>query len=708
MENAGQVPTQQPERPGHSNTRMRNSQPSLHSSVTSIRIAPDAIPSPNSDTGSSQASLHGPVTPRQVAPEAAPLPDRAAIPMIPPTRPGFATVSLFRSFFPKADPYHPHAKKWYCQRGVILNTASITSGFVLLLNFIGTLVLYLHYGNAEIFKGDCDNVSNLSTGIHVVINLLSSLLLGASNLSMQLLVAPTRKEVDEAHRNKIWLDIGVPSLRNLKHIALRKRVAGWILGISSLPLHFLYNSAIFSTLPTNTINLILIRPSFLTGASFNPLQTTATIAQRRNITTLNRERLPPYHIVEQRQGSWSDNNQNDWNVTSACVSQGLNCTSVQAKAISGGFNKNMTVQECLTLHTSWFGNKSDVLLISTQDLLESRLPPQPTNNSFLFAKFSPGFAGPGMYWPCFTSSFDCRKPYLWNRDPSIIKDWNIMRYKIDYCLGYELDSQQYCSVKYSMPIMISIIFTAYLYESKGDSPLATIGDAAVSFLTTPDLTTDRTCLINMNLISNDDRKRSLIRSLMLRFPRIRATLARLRRKKPREDVWRTPRPLTWQDKKPRWSQTATGRRWFWAVFPCIALISTGSGFLALAVETIQRNQGSTGYWRQLGFGTPNEYSQGRLGLNGYIGNLRMNDPSVKKMLLMKSLGGYYVYLYTDIIVANIWQFFLSMLYIQYNSLLTCILANLEWHRYFKHRKALRVSFPIGLQRESSYFVSMPW
>jgi hypothetical protein len=47
-----------------------------------------------------------------------------------------------------------------------------------------------------------------------------------------------------------------------------------------------------------------------------------------------------------------------------------------------------------------------------------------------------------------------------------------------------------------------------------------------------------------------------------------------------------------------------------------------------------------------------------------------------------------------------------MLYVQYNSLLSCMLANREWYLYGLHRKSLRVSFPVGLQR-GSYYLSMP-
>ena len=54
---------------------------------------------------------------------------------------------------------------------------------------------------------------------------------------MQCLSAPTRKEVDEAHAKGKWLDIGVPSVRNLTNIA-KPRVGMWLgLALTSLPLH---------------------------------------------------------------------------------------------------------------------------------------------------------------------------------------------------------------------------------------------------------------------------------------------------------------------------------------------------------------------------------------------------------------------------------------------------------------------------------------
>jgi hypothetical protein len=88
-----------------------------------------------------------------------------------------------------------------------------------------------------LFQGDCTHARRLNTSIHLAINLLGTVLLASSNYAMQCLSAPTRTELDKAHAKTIWLDIGIPSFRNLARIG-RFRLIGWVvLAISSLPLH---------------------------------------------------------------------------------------------------------------------------------------------------------------------------------------------------------------------------------------------------------------------------------------------------------------------------------------------------------------------------------------------------------------------------------------------------------------------------------------
>jgi len=117
---------------------------------------------------------------------------------------------------------------------------------VFLLNLATTLWVTFRKndGSSEdppntLFNGDCNQARQLNTLIHLLINALSTVLLSTSNYAMQCMTAPTRDEVDKAHRARNWLDIGVLSTRNLNAIS-RKRVLLWaILGISSLPLHLL-------------------------------------------------------------------------------------------------------------------------------------------------------------------------------------------------------------------------------------------------------------------------------------------------------------------------------------------------------------------------------------------------------------------------------------------------------------------------------------
>ena len=113
-------------------------------------------------------------------------------------------------------------------------------------------------------------VDDWSTALHVVINILSSLLLSASNYTMQCLGSPTRKEIDMAHSKGSWLDIGLPSVWNIAgRINIRRILFWWILALSSMPIHLLYNSSVFKSLDANQYNVLVVNNDFLTGQPFS-------------------------------------------------------------------------------------------------------------------------------------------------------------------------------------------------------------------------------------------------------------------------------------------------------------------------------------------------------------------------------------------------------------------------------------------------------
>jgi hypothetical protein len=133
-----------------------------------------------------------------------------------------------------------HLKGW--RFGIL--TGSVLASLIFAINVSATVyggvkAVRNDNGRKVIFEGDCEEVRKISTIVHLWINVLSTLLLSASNYAMQCLSAPTRQEVDAARKNKRWLDIGVLSTRNIRSISVRRAVLWAALGLSSTPLHLL-------------------------------------------------------------------------------------------------------------------------------------------------------------------------------------------------------------------------------------------------------------------------------------------------------------------------------------------------------------------------------------------------------------------------------------------------------------------------------------
>ncbi|KAF7536886.1 hypothetical protein G7054_g4182 [Neopestalotiopsis clavispora] len=83
-------------------------------------------------------------------------------------------------------------------------------------------------------------------------------------LGISILVAPTRKEIDEADRKGRFLEIGVPSFKNLFYIKRTRTLVWFAIGICSTLLHFCWNSAIFNSIPIEAIPRALATSDFLT------------------------------------------------------------------------------------------------------------------------------------------------------------------------------------------------------------------------------------------------------------------------------------------------------------------------------------------------------------------------------------------------------------------------------------------------------------
>lgn len=171
--------------------------------------------------------------------------------------------------------------------GVLL--FAFAAAIVLFLNVVLTIIAasiaYSKAGDQEftsatLYRGKCSTSKNWVRGLLFLINVLSTIMLAASNYCMQCLSAPSRKIVDNAHTQQKWLDIGVPSMKNLCFVGWRRCILWILLLISSLPIHLMFvsmfpflrrscltvayrcNSAVFSALGTNEYNALLALADF--------------------------------------------------------------------------------------------------------------------------------------------------------------------------------------------------------------------------------------------------------------------------------------------------------------------------------------------------------------------------------------------------------------------------------------------------------------
>lgn len=361
-----------------------------------------------------------------------------------------------------------------------VSAAAWTASGVLLLNVIFTIAVAAKFGTdggiGTAYDGSCGYVNHLTTWLHVLINALSSLLLSASNYTMQALSAPTRQEVDKAHAKGDWMDIGVASIRNLFRIKWQRVVAWWVLAMSSIPIHLLYNSAIFKTIDTNQYWVVVANLDWLKGGNYTT-----------NIPWAGAPDAGGYYDVTLPYDMAYLNGLRDlWGNATAH----FNATAFQ----------NMSNAECISTYGRNFVSGFNHVLAVTSESGTT------ANETMFFVEQTNGadFYTPNYYWMCeadyfgYATSNKCDTKKL-RQDAS---SWTINGKKIDYCLSQITPA--HCTVQFSLQVLIAVIICNALkagamfwtlYRQK-DVTMVTIGDAVANYLEHPDEVTKGRCLMS--------------------------------------------------------------------------------------------------------------------------------------------------------------------------------------------------------------------
>ncbi|PUU76467.1 hypothetical protein B9Z19DRAFT_1194727 [Tuber borchii] len=383
---------------------------------------------------------------------------------------------------------------WYTgwHTGVLACATSVV--VVLLINV--SLTIYaatnpkykMERGIGILYSGSCDTSRTIGLLLHLGINVLSTLLLSGSNYTQQCLAAPTRSEIDAAHARRRWMDIGVPSIRNLFRIKAERTFLWIAIGITSIPLHLLYNSAVYTSLSANEFVVTLVTNNHFEAGAYS--NTTGMddwlLGLSRNATTGKKYGDLGY-----------ETDSHDIQLFNSIL-EGNNASAASYQ--------DWTPSQCADLYNRDFvSNRRNLFLIT------DHTPNTKYNNTLLDISWVTSKYIPPNRWMCFSSKCD---PGAVVSDLANGRPWLVIirtgeQVEITGCKS-EITKEK-CKVQFSLGIMIVVIccnlvkacsMVITVVRSR-EPTLVTLGDAVDSFLRIPDPTTMGICFADRQFIKKE-------------------------------------------------------------------------------------------------------------------------------------------------------------------------------------------------------------
>ncbi|KAK2774389.1 hypothetical protein CKAH01_03622 [Colletotrichum kahawae] len=116
---------------------------------------------------------------------------------------------------------------------------------------------------------DCEDTRRVMVVVRFVVGAFATLAIVSSYNFMQLLVSPTREDVDRAHAQRRWMDIGCMSVKNLRFISNPRRVLFGLFALIWIPFHLLAPASVAETARTTPWVTVLATESFLSGGKYD-------------------------------------------------------------------------------------------------------------------------------------------------------------------------------------------------------------------------------------------------------------------------------------------------------------------------------------------------------------------------------------------------------------------------------------------------------
>lgn len=420
-------------------------------------------------------------------------------------------------------------------------------------------------GYGTIQRGSCDETKSLNKWLHLVINILSTGLILSSTAFMQLCNAPTRGEIEEAHRHHRWLSIGILSPRNFGQVSRKKSLLFWILALSSTPFHLLYNSVVYSSLAGNEYHWGVVTEGFLDGDSFNLRNASSNMNLSFD--------LPVVGPI---------NSTMSWDTSPDATEQGWADEFLQIQQNASTYER-LDSESCLKAYfVPIIDNRRNLLLVSSDK--------NSSNSVLAFSRSTidnEGDTDP-ISWICSAEpdpDEDVCDPTPFLKDPS---SWKVYGHPIGFCLSEIADAT--CALKFSSVIAILVIICNLikvvamfyiLFSVDIASTITCHGDAVASFLTRED---QHTLNMNMSMANRRDF-----------------------------ESWRLFDQGGWYSGRQnrssrRWASAVTRRRWIFSTLVMIAALFTVLIILISAMQAIGQRGVDTSIsnlWR-LGFGAINQ------------------------------------------------------------------------------------------------------